>query len=238
MNWNGRRQDFLLSRPLARDSLHKSKAFTLLELIVVIVIIGVASAIIGIRTGNFAWWNEETTLRRISETISFLHYQAMADQSFYQLEFDLTKNQFRAGVLRPDDAAIASLASLAVGAGNLTLELAAFQNPSAGDSQTFIPPPNYPSLAEPTKLPDGLTITDIVTMRGTIKAGDTTSDISGDSTRAQIRFTPRGFSEFAVIHLRRNSGASVTILVNPFTGVTETFPEYREFAWTYGQNKT
>lgn len=218
--------------------LARSRAFTLLELIVVIVIIGVASAIIGVRTGNFAWWNEETSLRRISETISFLHYQAMADQSFYQLEFDLTKNQFRAGVLRPDDAALASLASIAVGAGNLTLELAAFQNPSAGDSQTFIPPPNYPSMAEETKLPDGLTIIDIVTMRGTIKPGDTTSEISGDTTKAQIRFTPRGFSEFAVIHLRRTSGAEVTIVVNPFTGVTETYPEYREYTWNYGQKKT
>lgn len=213
-------------------------AFTLLELMVVIVIFGVAASIIGIRTGNFAWWNEETSIRRISETISFLHYQAVADQSFYQLELDLTSNQFRAGVLRPDDTAIASLANLAVGAGNLTLELAAFQNPSAGDSQTFIPPPRYPSLAEPYQLPEGLEFEDVVTMRGMIRPGDATSEIPGDHTRAVIRFTPRGFSEFAVIHLRRSSGAQVTVLVNPFTGVTEIYPERREYQWSYGQKKT
>jgi prepilin-type N-terminal cleavage/methylation domain-containing protein len=209
--------------------------FTLIELVVVIVIIGVASAIIGVRTGSFAWWNEETAFRRLSETISFLHYQAMADQSFYQLEIDLTRNTFRAGVLRPDDSTAKNLATLAIGAGNLTLELAAFLNPSAGDSQTFIPPPNYPSLAEPTQLPQGVVITGVTTMRGDVKPGDETSSIQGDSTKAFIRFTPRGFSEFAVIHLKRASGSDVTILINPFTGVTETYPEFREYKWSYGR---
>ena len=218
-------------------SYRRNRAFTLLELMVVIAIFGVVASIIGLRTGNFSWWNEDASLRRLSETISFLHYQAGADQSFYQLELDLTKNQFRAGVLRPDDTAIASLASLAAGAGNLTLELAAFLNPSAGDSQTFIPPPRYPSLAEPYQFPEGLVFEDVVTMRGTIKPGDSTSSIPGDNTRAVIRFTPRGFSEFAVIHLKRPSGASVTILVNPFTGVTETYPERRDFEWAYGRKK-
>ena len=54
---------------------------------------------------------------------------------------------------------------------------------------------------------------------------------------AYILFSPRGFSEFAILHLSSTTRDPVTILINPFTGLTETFREYRDYEWTYGRNK-
>jgi hypothetical protein len=54
---------------------------------------------------------------------------------------------------------------------------------------------------------------------------------------AYMLFSPRGFSEFSVIHIVLSNGAPVTILVNPFTGGTEIYREYKDFKWTYGRNK-
>ena len=64
---------------------------------VAIFIFAIIVAIIGIRTGSFSFFNEEGLLRRLSETISFLHYQALADQRMYQLEIDLGTTAIRSG---------------------------------------------------------------------------------------------------------------------------------------------
>ena len=118
--------------------------------------------------------------------------------------------------------------NIAQDAGNLSLELAAFLSPSSGATQTMIPPPSFPSLAEPVTLPQGVEFDDIKTMRG--------KHLAGEGGLAAILFSPRGFSEFSVIHLLIG-GEPVTILVNPFTGLTETYYEYKEFEWTYGRSR-
>jgi len=207
------------------SNLHR--AFTLIELVVVIAIFGVIMTVVGQRVGAFAFWAEEGFIRRLSETITFLHHQAIADQSFYQIEFDLEKNTYTVGVVRSDEDINRDLEELGNDAGVITLELAAYLNPSVGRDYTIIPPPNFPSLAQPVDLPKDMVIERIRTMRGVTERGR--------EAKTYIRFSPRGFSEFAVINLSIRRSGKRTILINPFTGATEIFREERDFKWTYGR---
>ena len=182
------------------------------------------------RAGSFTFWREEAILRRLPETIEFLHHQAITDQAFYRLEFNFKDNNYSIGVIRPDSDVAQDLAAIGSDAGTLTLELAAFLSPAIGGSSTLIPPPNFPSLADPVPLPGDMRFEDVRTMRGKYT--------SAEADSAYMLFSPRGFSEFAVVHLRLSNNSPVTILVNPFTGLTTMYRDYRDFEWTYGKEKS
>ena len=211
---------------------HKSeKGFTLIEMVIVMVIIAVASAFMVSRLGFFSFWKQEGSIKRLTEVIEFVHHQAVADQAYYKLEFDLEKHDYKVGVFNTgpilDDENLSILAS---DAGHLTLELAAFLNPATGSEGSMIPPPSFPSLAEAISLKPEIEIEDIRTMRG--------KKLASEGGKAYIMFSPRGFSEFSVIHLNVGEQNKVTILVNPFTGLTEIFRglEHKDFEWTFGRN--
>ncbi len=131
--------------------------------------------------------------------------------------------------MRAEEVNETELGELSAGSGLISLELAAFLNPSIGNAQSLLPPPNFPSLAEIVRLPDAIRIEDIKTMRGRQSAGE------GGTTYSL--FSPRGFSEFFVLHLRARGGVPITIVMNPFTGVADQYNEYREFEWTYDKKK-
>lgn len=202
------------------------RAFTFIELIIVILIATLLFTLLGFKTGSFTFWREEGFIRRFSETIQFLHNEAISDQATYLMEVDPEKNQFRIGVLQ-DSGVYPGLASLSGHVGTLSLELAAVLNPPYVDATTLIPPPSFPSLFEFQQLPGGMTIKQIRTMRG----------ITEPNQKAYISFSPRGFSEFAVIQMTQSGGSPVTFIVNPFTGVVDIFREYKDFEWTYGKNQ-
>jgi type II secretory pathway pseudopilin PulG len=199
----------------------------LIEIVVVVLIISAATMLLLVNFGAFSYWREEGFIRKLNETVQFLHRQAVTDRAFYRLELDLDENRYRVDVVRPDSDIDESLAEIAEGAGNLTLELASFLNPSIGEEATLIPPPSMPSLAEPVRLPPGMTFRDVRTVRGV-----RTPEMGGKSF---VLFSPRGYSEFAVIHLRTSGERDITILINPFTGLTELFRDYRDFEWTYNK---
>lgn len=206
------------------------RGFTLMELVLVIVIIGLMLAVTIVRLGTFDFWKEASTVRKLNELVVFLNNQAVMDQAFYRLEFDLDKNSYRVGVLRPDDssASIASSAGLSL----MELEKIAMLGLSLDGDMTMIPPPSFPSLAEPTELPKTMYFEDIVTPRGKVKADDKRD------FNPFILFSPRGSSEFGVIHLGFQDNSHVTILINPWTGLAETFRDYRDFQWTLGRSNT
>ena len=209
---------------------YHTRAFTLIELVIVITIIGVMLTIFGFRTGTFGFWREEGFLRRLSETMVFLNRQAVVDGSFYRLEFDFEKSQYSVGVMQEASGVTSASAGATAGAlGNLSLELNEILSPALGSTQTLIPPPSLPSLAEPVPFPEGVILTRVKTARGT-------QDAKGDE-KPYILFSPRGFSEFAVVHFTVSSGSPVTISINPFTGLAEVFREDKDFNWNYGSKK-
>lgn len=205
---------------------NKSSGFTLVELLLVMLIIGALGALIASRPNSFGYWQQEGYLRNLTETINFLHNQAVVDQSLYRMEFDLQEGSYRIGILKPEDQDT-TFAGVAQDVGNLSLELSTFLNPGGTEgSAIFIPPPSMPSLATPVFTPTGLKIRDIRTMRGIAKEG-----------KPYIMFSPRGFSEFAVIHITLPTNEVITILVNPFTGIPKIIREDKDFSWTYGRGK-
>ena len=50
----------------------------------------------------------------------------------------------------------------------------------------------------------------------------------------QIVFSPKGFVDFSVIHFFDDRKGEYTLLINPFTGFTEFYNEYKEFEWAFG----
>lgn len=207
----------------------KSRGFTLIELLVVIAIMGLVIGIAGFRFGAFDFWKEENTLRKLSETIVFLNQQAVIDQEFYRIEFDFESNSYRVGLMK-SESLVTSSAVGSTGAGYLSDELAAFLSPSTDVEQTMIPPPSFPSLAEPQVLPGAMRLKDVRTPRGI-------ETVEDPGAVPYLLFSPRGFSEFGVIHLVMGDDSPVTIFVNPWTGLTEIYREYKDFEWTLGKKK-
>jgi hypothetical protein len=188
---------------------------------------GLLLGVVSNRVGALDPWKERAAIRRLAELVVFLNNQAVMDQAFYRLEFDLQERSYRVGVMRPDDT-ISSNPN-AQNLPPLALELAALLSPSLSGDTTMIPPPSFPSLAKPTVLPGQLTFVDVVTPRG--KAG--VDDKRGNPF---LLFSPRGASEFGVLHLALSDSKQVTILVNPWTGLAELFNEYKEFQWNLGKH--
>ncbi len=213
--------------------------FTLLEIAVVISLLIIVTTLVGSRIGTFEFINERGFIRKLSETISFLHFQSVADQKIYQLELNLDERYFKVGELNEIEGDNTQLAKMLDDAGVLTLELTAMLNPALNSGQLFSDPTEYPSLAEKVFLPTDMLITDVVTMRGKVLpsalAGKNDDDEGGS---AFIRFSPRGFSEFAVIHLRLRDDSEKTLLINSFTGGVEILEGYKEFEWLLTNERT
>jgi prepilin-type N-terminal cleavage/methylation domain-containing protein len=212
--------------------LHKSQSesgFTLIELILVIVIVGLATGLLTVRLGAFDFWKEQTTLIKLKETIVLLNNQAVIDQAFYRLEFDLEENLFRVGVMREEDPNVGVVSG--VNLAPLEQEESLLLSPSMPSGATMIPPPSIPSLAQPTKLPGRLRLEDVVTRRGKAVRGEGRGN-------PYLLFYPSGFSDFGVIHISTGEDSSVTILSNPWTGLAEQYPGYKEFKWTLGRRET
>jgi prepilin-type N-terminal cleavage/methylation domain-containing protein len=201
--------------------------FTLIEVVVVITIIAIGFLLGGLSLGTFSYFGREAFFRQLLTTIEFLHHQAISDQAFYRLEFDFDNRSYRVGAVRPDDVtneALAQSAELSVG--TLTLELADFLNPPSGDADTLIPPPSFPSLAEPHVFPKDVILEQVKTSQE-VKA-------AAQGGRTSLLFSPRGFSEFGVLHFRLEGDLQWTILINPFSGTPVLYREFKDFEWTYG----
>lgn len=221
-------QKFSKNHDLLRR-LKSSRGFTLIELAIVVIIIGIMAFLISTRAGSLNYIREENFIRQFAETLEFLHYQAITDQAFYRVDFNLAKNTYRVGVLKDiDDSQLQQLLTQLQGVGQLSIELAAFLNPSIGKTQELIPPPSLPSLADIIKLPNGMSFIDVRTMRGKSQPTGLDSDV-------YLLFSPRGFSEFGVVHFQRSDLSQLSILINPFTGKTEIYREYKDFEWTFGR---
>jgi prepilin-type N-terminal cleavage/methylation domain-containing protein len=215
-------------RGACKDS-KRASGFTLIELVLVIAIVGLTLGLVSVRLGATDFWREQASLRKLTETIALLNNQAILDQQFYRLEFDLQSNSFRAGVMRPDNAGLGSASAGSASGINLDPleeQLALLLSPESSSTATMIPPPSMPSLAEPTTLGGRYVILDVITSEGKFSREDE------DAPKPAIRFSPRGASDFGVIHISTGGDSAITIVANPWTGLAEKYPGYKDFKWT------
>ena len=109
-----------------------ASAFTLVEFLMALVIMVTIGSFALANFGTLKFWGEEAFIRKISETLTFLHNQAVIDQTFYKIEFDFERNQYKIGALKPEEPD-ESLAQYSSSIGRLSLELAGNLNPSLGE---------------------------------------------------------------------------------------------------------
>ncbi len=215
------------ARPRHRED-EGLRGFTLIELVLVLVIIGLAMGLAVVRLGTLDHWREQAALRKLTDTIVLLNNQAVLNQVFYRMEFDLEKNQYRVGAMKPEDTTVD------VQTGDtppiLQLELANIISPAIPNGATMIPPPGLPALAEPITLAGKMMFLDVATTRGKTTRDDKRSN-------PFLMFSPRGFSEFGVIHIAMGDETPITIMVNPWTGLAEVYTEYKDFEWTLNKRK-
>lgn len=191
-----------------------SSAFTFIELTLVITILAVLTMFVAVKTGSYNYWKQQSTIRELSGLLNFLHNQAISDQSYYKMEFDIDRNAYRVGILKADsDISAIDTENEYSDVGNLTREINDFMNPTLGDAQTLIPPPSYPSLFEPTFLPDGMKFDRIKTER---EDWD-----KNENNVAEIIFSPKGYSEFSDIYLKFETGQVIVLAMNPYTGIVD-----------------
>ena len=246
------------------NNLKIQKAFTLIELAIVLIIMAGLFSLVGNRSGTAIRLKEESAIRQIRETISFLYNQAIADQNEYVFNINIDEN----GNFSHNVGIIGSSSSEQGEGGDLRdfyyrqisypketnrdfsknnkyapkgkykakgfygtrkEREAKEQEEDELEGRSFSAAPNFPSLAEPKEAPDFLKIKDVVLFD--------TKYTPQDLDSFQIIFSPKGFVDFSVIHLYNDRGSEYTLLVNPFTGFTELYNEYKDFEWTFNDGK-
>jgi prepilin-type N-terminal cleavage/methylation domain-containing protein len=210
-----------------RSLIPKGGGFTLIELVIVIVVIGVALTALAVRTGSVAVYQQRGFLRDLKGTLEHLHYQAIADRSYYGLEVNFKNQSFRAGVLQSDQLQYEDeeFARRTAQLGIVSTELNSFLNPSLGSDYSLIPPPTLEALFDERTAPEGLELRALRTTRGIFSPENDES--------ALILFSPRGFSEFAAITIKLRSGLIQTWRVNPFTGRVDVYEGERDFDFSF-----
>jgi len=158
--------------------------FTLIELAVVIVILGVMIALVAPMLGELGEANLKRSARHLTGMIRFLHEESQAKKREYRLRFDIQDGRYWAESLK--------LVS------ESAVEFQKTTSVIAGEG----------SLSGQTRFRD-------------IKAGSHPDE-------PYILFTPDGWVEATIIHLRDGSDRDFSLLVKPLTGNTELREGYVE----------
>jgi prepilin-type N-terminal cleavage/methylation domain-containing protein len=158
--------------------------FTLLELIVVIVLIGIMLSFSLPRFHQTLVSDPKTkTSRWLIGTVRALRQKAMVEQKRYALHIDMD-----AGMLWTSDE---SMTEEAV----------------------------YEAAASGYRIPDGLFLTDVeYPLKDPVSSG-----------KADVFFHPQGFSDPALIHLKDEDSAVLTLSIEPFLSEIGIFDSYRGY---------
>jgi prepilin-type N-terminal cleavage/methylation domain-containing protein len=160
--------------------------FTLIELTIVIVILGVMLSLIIPRLGELGDANLKRSARHLSGMIRFLHDESLSKKDTYRLRFDISEGRYwteKWTLLNLSDK---------------TAEYKRFSSEMAADG----------SLSGQTTFRD-------------VKVASHPDD-------PYIEFSPEGWVEHALIHLRDGEGRDFTLVVNPLTGSAEFRDGYIE----------
>jgi prepilin-type N-terminal cleavage/methylation domain-containing protein len=169
---------------VSRLTPHGFKGFTLIELAVVIVILGVMIALVAPRFADIGNANLKRSSRHLTGMIRFLRDESQAKKTVYRLRFDVQAGRYWAEAL------------------TLTTD----------------------NTAEFTRS------TSVIGGEGSLAGQTTFRDITVVShpDDPYILFTPDGWVEHALIHLRDGEDRDFTLIVSPLMGNTELRDGYVE----------
>ncbi len=166
---------------------HKnSEGFTLIELTIIIVILGVMLSLIIPRLGEIGEANLKRSARHLTGVIRFLHEESLAKKDRYRLHFDVTEGRYwteKWTILSVSDR---------------TAEYKRYSS----------------DIATEGRLSGQTTFRDV--------------KVASHPDETYIEFSPEGWVEHALIHLRDAENRDFTLLVNPLTGDTELRDGYVE----------
>jgi prepilin-type N-terminal cleavage/methylation domain-containing protein len=162
-----------------------SRGFTLIELTVVIVVLGVMLSLIIPRLGELGEANLKRSARHLTGMIRFLHDEAQAKKDTYRLRFDITEGRYWIDVLT-------------FNLSDKTAEYKRFSSEMGAEG----------NLSGRTAFRD-------------VK-------VASHPDEPYIEFSPNGWVERALIHLRDGDGRDFTLTINALTGNTELLEGYIE----------
>jgi general secretion pathway protein H len=168
----------------ARVPFLDKEGYTLIELIVVIVMIGIILTFAAPRM-RIAFLNDplKTAARKMVGTLHNLRNEAVRERQTYTLHFDLNSRKFWT-----------------------TWDLMTVEE------QTLV-------REHASSLPADVLIRDVwIKGKGKIVEGE-----------AAIRFTPRGYTQAAAVHLRSPDGREITLELSPFISKVTVIDKYVEF---------
>lgn len=214
------------------------QGLTFIELLLVVLIIVVFSFMGTRGLGNLSGWKQEGELRAFINTWQFLYSQAVNRGEGYRLLLDLDNRSY--SVLRefkvrsPTIRQVDHLEGLRIESerqrrkernaerrenleqlaqeedsyqsGNLEALFYDFLFTDLSGETQLSPPLEFPSLAEPVVFGENIIIRDVKLADRTVESGE-----------VAIRFSPRGASDFAVVHLQVNQEI-FTAFMNPSSG--------------------
>lgn len=172
------------SEPAGRAR-HGSSGFTLLELSVVLLILGIAASFIAPRLRDPESQALTSSTARLATAVRYLYDEAAYRRLPMRLNLDLDQQVYFVTELGGD--------------------------PSAPE---FVP--SRSSLAKPTALPDSVAFRDVILPAvGTVTEGVVFA-----------QFSPDGWADPLVVHLRGRSGNETTMAIEPLTGRTRIADRY------------
>jgi prepilin-type N-terminal cleavage/methylation domain-containing protein len=172
------------ARRIRGQGKNADRGFTLIELTVVIVILGVMLALIIPRLGELGEANLKKSCRHLTGMIRFLHDESQATKDEYRLRFDVHEGRYWVEVLNK-------------------------MSEKAGEYKRF-----SSEMATEATLAGQTTFRDVT--------------VVSHPDDPFIRFTPDGWVEPALIHLRDGEGRDFTLMIKPLTGDTELREGYVE----------
>lgn len=174
--------------PSCRDARRRSdvaSGFTLLELSIVLVILGIAASFLLPRLRDPEHAQLQSTAARLANTARYLYDEAAYQRLPMRLNLDLDRQVWFVTVLGGDP-----------------------------DDPEFVPADS--PLARPVALPDAVTFRDVVLPAvGTVSEGTVFA-----------QFSPEGWADPLVVHLRSRSGGDATMAIDPLTGRTRVADRY------------
>lgn len=163
----------------------RSSGFTLLELAVVLLILGIAASFLAPRLRDPEAVALASSAERLATTARYLYDEAAYQRLPMRLNLDLDRQAYFVTVLGGDP-----------------------------DAPEFVPVDS--ALARPVTLPDSVAFADVVLPAvGTVTEGTVFA-----------QFSPEGWVDPLVVHLRGRSGGDATMAIEPLTGRTRVADRY------------